>query len=740
MPTRLLIRFVITIAVFVPFYLHVTDVSRIGFLDDLEAAAYDARLHMTLPRTVDDDIVIVDIDERSMRLEGQWPWPRNKVAALVDSLFDHYGARVVGFDVLFPEADGSSGLESLYALADGPLADVPGIRERVDELRPQLNFDRIFAESLENRKTVMGYVFRQSAEFQAVNALPAPLLTKEQHQTHLDYPTPESFTGSLEVLMDGAAAGGFIDNPLVDRDGTFRRVPVLQSYNGDLYESLALAVTRLALDSPPLDFVFHTKEGGSRDGLDIEWLTLGDYRIPVDDEGAVLVPYRGGQYHFPYVSATDVLNRSEARFSLADKIVLVGTSAAGLRDMRVTPVGGTYNGVEVQANIVSGILDQRIKQHPRYVQGVELVTLLVVAVVATIMLMQLPVVTATLGTLLLGVILVALNLQIWSHSNFVMPIASTLGFLAMLYVLHLIVGYVTETRGRRLLSRRFGQYVPPELVTEMGQRQDEFNMESESRELTVMFSDVRDFTSIAENMAPRELSQLMNEFLTPMTQIIHGHRGTIDKYMGDSVMAFWGAPIADEDHALHALEAAMSMRDAVMALAPEFERRGWPPLRVGIGLNTGEMRVGDMGSTFRRAYTVLGDAVNLGSRIEGLTKTYGVSIAVGEATRKRLADCYAFLELDRVRVKGKDNAVAIYEPIARKDELDAKTSQMLMLHKTALRAFRQGNWDSAEANFFKLNQSFPEREVFNIYLDRIAHFRSAPPLDEWDGVFSYAVK
>ncbi|MFK7886434.1 MAG: CHASE2 domain-containing protein [Gammaproteobacteria bacterium] len=740
MPTRLLIRFVITIAVFVPFYLHVSDFSRIGFLDDLEASAYDARLHLTLPRTIDDSIVIVDIDERSMRLEGQWPWPRRKVAALVDSLFDHYDARVVGFDVLFPEADGSSGLETLNALVDGPLADVPEFRERVDQLRPSLNFDQIFAESLHDRKTVMGYVFRQDAEFQAVNALPAPLLTEEEHQTHLAYSEPDSYTGSLDVLMSNAAAGGFIDNPLVDRDGMFRRVPVLQNYRGDLYESLALAVTRLALDSPPLEFVFHSQQNSKRDGLDIEWLTLGDYRIPIDDEAAVLVPYRGGQYHFPYVSATDVLRRDEPRFSLAGKIVLVGTSAAGLRDMRVTPVGGTYNGVEVQANIVSGILDQRIKQHPRYVQGAELVTLILVGLIATIMLMSLPVVTATLGTLLMAVILVAVNLQIWSHSNFVMPIATTLGFLFMLYLFHMIVGYVTETRGRRLLSRQFGQYVPPELVNEMGQRHGNFSMESESRVLTVMFSDVRDFTTIAETMAPRELSQLMNEFLTPMTRVIHAHRGTIDKYMGDSVMAFWGAPIADTDHARHALEAALAMRDAVEALGAEFERRGWPPLRVGFGLNTGEMRVGDMGSRFRRAYTVLGDAVNLASRIEGLTKTYGVSIAVGENMRALLDEEFAFLELDRVRVKGKDQAVAIYEPIARKDQLDAKTSQMLMWHKTALRAYRQGNWDSAEANFFKLNQSFPDRDVFAIYLDRIAHFRSAPPRDEWDGVFSYAVK
>ena len=679
MHTRLLIRFVITIAVFVPFYLHVTHTNRLSILDDLEAAAYDARLHVTLPRTIDESIIIVDIDEESMRVEGQWPWPREKVARLVDALFDHYDAKVVGFDVLFPEADTSSGLSSLNTLADGPLGDEPGYLEQLYKLRVSLDYDRTFAKALRGRNTVLGYVFRQSSEFQNVNVLPKPLFLASEHQTKLDYPSARSYTGSLKMLTEAAAAGGFIDNPLVDRDGTFRRVPVMQEFEGNLYESLALAVTRLALDSPPVDFVFHSGDDGPRDGLDIEWMTLGDYRIPVDANGAVLVPYRGGQHHFPYVSATDVLNKNEPRFTLQNKIVLIGTSAAGLNDLRSTPVGGTYNGVEVQANIVSGILEQRIKQHPHYVLGVETVMLVLLGLITTIALMRLPVVTATLFTLLMGVIVVAINLQVWSRSNFVVPIAASLSYLFILYLLHTIFGYITETRGRRLLSTRFGQYVPPELVAKMGRRSGDFNMESESRELTVMFSDVRGFTGISETLEPRELSQLMNEFLTPMTQVIHGHHGTIDKYMGDAVMAFWGAPIADQEHARRALEAAFAMQEAVQALAPQFVRRGWPAFQIGIGLNTGVMRVGDMGSTFRRAYTVLGDAVNLASRFEGLTKVYGVSITVGEKTREQVPE-FAFMELDRVRVRGKDNAAAMYEPIARKKDLDAKTQEMLARH------------------------------------------------------------
>ncbi len=739
MRTRLLIRFVISVAVFVPFYLHSSNVSRLKILDELESFAYDARLHLTLPRTIDDRIVIVDIDETSLRAEGQWPWGRNKVARLVDNLFDRYDVRVVGFDVLFPEPDGGSGLPVLEGLAAGELGEVAEYTRHLATLRDDLDWDRVFADALRGRNTVLGYVFREADDFESVNVLPDPVLTQAEHRTRLDYPRPVSFTGSLNELTEAAAAGGFIDNPRVDADGAFRRVPVLQEYRGDLYESLALAVTRLALDSPKLEFVFHSGADGPRDGLDIEWLRIGDYRIPVDEESAVLIPYRGGQYHFPYVSATDVLSGAAAQYPLQGAIVLVGTSAAGLNDMRVTPVGRAYNGVEVQANIISGILDQRIKQHPRYVLGVEVVLMAVLGLLMTIIYARLPVITASLLTVLMAVILVGINLRIWSNSNFVVPIAAPLCFMFSIYLAHNVFGYITETRGRRALSTRFGQYIPPELVAEMGRNPADFNMESESREMSVMFSDVRGFTGIAEELEPRVLSQLMNEFLTPMTRVIHGHRGTIDKYMGDAIMAFWGAPLADEDHARNALLAAMEMQGAVLELQKAFAKRGWPAIRIGVGVNTGIMRVGDMGSQFRKAYTVMGDAVNLASRFEGLTKTYGVGIAVGEETAGAVPD-YAFLELDRVRVRGKDTPVGIFEPIASRADLDSASAQMLREHRKALRAYRAGNWDSAESAFFSLQQSFPERRIFAIYLDRIAHFRSSPPPEDWDGVFTHAAK
>lgn len=739
MNLRLTIRFVISLVIFVPFYLHATGSMTFSVLTDLEAAAYDARLILTLPNSPDDRIVIVDIDERTMQREGQWPWGRDKLAHFVDILFDHYGISVLGFDAIFPEPDGRSALTVLDNLGNNQLAGNPDYHQALAGMRGQLDFDQIFADSLKRRNTVIGFSFSGDADVIPSNKLGKPILTKEQHSSSLNIHEGFSYTASLPLLVDAAAGTGFINNQSLDADGSFRRAAIVQSWEGDWYPSLALAIASLALGNPKLDLVFYSGDASQRDSLDLEWMTLGDNTIPVDEHGAVLVPYRDDENSFPIVSATDVLSQEASAFPLEGAIVLVGTSAIGLRDMRVTPVSENYSGVEVQASIISGILDSRIKHSPRYAQGIEVVTLVVLTLLSTLILIRMPLVTATLSMLLLATMVFALNMQLWTKGNFVVPLAPSWTLLFLLYLFHVMVGYLGESRGRRQLSARFGEYIPPELVEEMGRNPGDYSMESSSKQMTVMFSDVRGFTGISENLEPRELSQLMNEFLTPMTRVIHRHRGTIDKYMGDAIMAFWGAPLDDAEHAQHAVQAAVEMTAALEELKSEFNRRGWPQIKIGIGINSGEMRVGDMGSEFRKAYTVMGDAVNLAARLEGLTKRYGVGIAVGEETVKAVPN-YQFLEIDKVRVKGKDESVCIYTPLAEITAMDGKLRQKVKLHKGALRAYRSKNWDAAESAFFQLQQSFPGELLYSIYLDRIAHFRSDPPPANWDGVFIHHEK
>ena len=734
---RTILRAALSAVLCLPFILHSRGDVRLPLLEPLEQLAYDARIRLTAPRGIDDQVVIVDIDERSLAAQGRWPWPRDRLARLVTGLTRDYGARVVGLDMVFAEPEEGTALPAIDALLTGSLASDPAARGELERLRVDLAHDERFAASIAGQPVVLGYVFQGVPT--AAGALPEPLYAEHAHGTNLPFIEATGYTGNLAELQSAAAGAGFFDNPTLDSDGVYRRVPLLQRYRGGLYESLALAVARVALGSPPVVFSFHSGPQGPRDGLDLDWIELGPRRIPVDEHTAVLVPYRGPQGSFRYVSASDVLSGKAPRYPLQGAVVLVGTSAAGLRDIRVTPVGASFDGVEIHANLVAGLLEGHFKQHPRYVQGFELLQLLTMALLVTWAVMRGPLLTACLGTLLIELVLVVANVELWDRAGLALPVASSASLGALLFVAQLLYGYFVDTRRQQRLSALFGQYVPPALVEQMARNPEGFDAASSSGELTVLFADVRNFTRLAERIEPRELSALMNELLTALTRVIHRHDGTIDKYMGDAIMAFWGAPLPDADHARHALRAAREMQGALVELAPRLRARGWPELTIGIGINTGVMRVGHMGSEFRQAYTVMGDAVNLGARIESLTKLYGVSIAVGEGTAAAVPEV-VFLELDRVRVQGRDEPVAIFEPLGERSELPARIRRMREQHAAALASYRRREWDAAESAFFALHQAHPERAVFRIYLDRIAAHRTTPPAAEWDGAFSALLK
>ena len=709
--SRLLIRLAISGAAFFLFAFHIASVSRFEILDRIENYLYDARIRMTMPGTVDERVVIIDIDERSQLQLGQWPWQRTTLAALVDSLFDDYNVSVLGLDVLFAEEGRDNGNEA-------------------------------FAESLIARDVVTGFVFKDSVgdnEPRTTGMLPAPIIRRADiEDVAVPFVRAVGYTGSLAALQENAIDGGFFDAPLTDSDGVFRRAALLQEFNGDLYPSLALAVTRVALGTPGVGLEFAANADGSMRGVDLESLLIGDLRIPVNEQVAVFIPYRGPQESFPYISAVDVLDGSAPAGLLHDRIALLGASAAGLLDLRSTPVGQRYIGVEAHANLIAGLIDGDIRRQPAYSVGLEIVLLLVVAVAMALVLPRLGPLPALL--LIAGIFIgsMAFNFWMWSSLMLVVPLASILSYTIVAALLHLTYGFFIEQRNKRHLSQIFGQYIPPKLVEEIDASGANVSLEGETREMSVLFSDVRSFTTISEGLDARELTQLMNEFLTPFTRAIQEHRGTIDKYMGDCVMAFWGAPLDDEEHARHALLSAFDMLSAVESLDGEFERKGWPKIRVGVGIASGDMNVGNMGSEFRVAYTVMGDTVNLGARLEGLTKQYGVDIIVSARTAE-LAPGFAFRELDLVRVKGKNEPVGIYEPLGPAAELDAQTLRDLEDYASALHAYRERRFEVAGQRFTELRERRDE-PLYTIYLDRIGAFRREPPPDDWDGVFDHLSK
>ena len=575
--------------------LHVTGIVRIPVIERLEHIAYDARVKFGLLGEIDPRVVIVDIDERSLSAEGQWPWRRDRLALLVERLIDRYHADMVAFDILFAEPQESHDLTQVRDIA-AARGDQNALKV-LNRYAAALERDRIFAESLSARRVLLGYFFHTDPSLQRrIGKLPPPVFDGDGSEVGLDAVNASGYSANIPLLQDAAAGAGFFSNPIVDSDGIFRRVPLLHEYQGALYESLALAVARhyLGLDLAP---GFADAPGGSGDKLVLEYLNLGPIRIPIDQNGAVLVPYRSVSPGFPYISATDILNDDVSSPEVLDSaIVLVGTTAAGLVDHRPTPVENVFPGVEVHANVVSGILDETIKWRPSYTVAAETVTVALFGVIGSLLLPPLSPIVASAATWLLIGANTGVNLYLWRYQSHLLPIVSSLLLLLGLYVMNMFHGFFVESRTRAQLRGLFGQYVPPELVDEMNKDPGRYTVDSEKRELTVLFTDVRDFTTISESLEPEKLAALMNEFLTPMTRIVHGHRGTIDKYMGDAMMAFWGAPVADPEHAARAVQAALDMVAALDALRDTFTTRGWPPVRIGVGINTGPMNVGNMGS------------------------------------------------------------------------------------------------------------------------------------------------
>ena len=735
MEIQRIIRYALSLALTLAFLLHVGGIINIPVLSNLENQAYDSRLKMTLPERVDKQVVIIDIDEKSLEQIGQWPWNRNILQQINDNLFDFYQIKAIGYDIVFAEADIDEGAKLLDKMARGALKDDASFIDEYKRVIPSLQHDQHFSQSLKNRKTVMGFIMTDDTHKgqlpRAVTELDDRTLNK------MAILKRDGYTANLKQLQNSAFSGGFFDNPLLDDDGVFRRVPLLQTYGNELHESLALALARVATGSPPIEMIVKADESSNE--LYLEWLNIGEISIPVDQQSGILIPYIGQQKSFEYLSAVDVLNNKVDKNKLHGKIALFGTSAPGLLDMRTTPLETAFPGVEVHANIVQGILDGRIQHAPGYTKGYEFLLILVIGLLLTFILPRLSALVSTLLIVISIVLLIATNFYVWSNNQLVLPIASPVLLVALLFALQMTYGFFIESYGKRRLAHLFGQYVPPALVDEMSKKMEEINLDGEVREMSVLFSDVRGFTTVSENLEPKELTDYINAFLTPITKVIHDNRGTIDKYMGDAVMAFWGAPLKDDQHALHALNAAADIVERMKTLREEFSVKQWPEIYVGIGVNTGSMNVGNKGSEFRVDYTVLGDAVNLGSRLESLTKVYGVDIITSESTKYAVPE-YEYRELDRVRVKGKDKPVTIFEPIGLLENIDKEERRTLKQFHIGIKHYRSQNWDAAEREIFGLSQLEPERKIYKIYLDRIMHYRENPPQQDWDGCFTHADK
>lgn len=719
----------------------------------IEGVLYDLRFNAMLVSSdniekdrryeaAQEQVIIVDIDEKSMRAEGRYPWPRYKVAELVERLFDK-GAAVVVFDIFFAEKERNPVDEILLNSSDESL------RAPLLELKQKVDSDFRFAQSLQKYDVVLGFLLTDNKEDSKGSALKTSVSASIdlQKSTRLRGADPDNtsfitrYSGAIsniDLLQSAAAGLGFI-NSAADEDGFIRRAALVMQYNGQLYPSIALEAARLYTMADNVDVHFDLND--SKQPQFVKAVKIADKIIPTDEYGQILVPYIGPAYSFPYISATDVLKSDDLKTdTFVDAIVFVGTSAIGLADLRSTTVGVQYPGVEVHANVFNGIMNPHIvPSEPSWALAYTVLFMLLIGIVLSFILRR----KSALNILIIGfsslILSLGINVYFWSVLKVSVPILMPLLLIIVLMVSYTFMGFLTETKTKRNIQDMFGQYVPPQHIEKLIDSSSNLDLSTEKREMSVLFSDVRGFTSLSESLTPNDLSLFLNEYLSSVTEIIFEHGGTIDKYVGDMVMAFWNAPIDEPNHAEKSIASALALLDNLKIINRVFIEKKWPEVKVGIGISTGDMNVGDMGSQYRKAYTVLGDAVNLGSRIEGLTKYYGVDLLVSELT-KQSAQSYSYRLIDIVTVVGKTTAVKIYEPF-RTNELSKNQKSDLDLHQQAFDAYRNKDWVLANELFFKLkeNNSFSTK-VYDIIIARMVQLNIETLPQNWSGEFTHSKK
>jgi adenylate cyclase len=674
--------------------------------------------------------VIVDIDEKSLAQYGQFPWPRYRMARLLEKIKD-LGAASVGLDIVFPEHDRTSLGAMQKELDDGHrvklnLSNIP--KELLDN-------DSIFAQSLASGPFVLGYFFNIGGQHNAQGQecelrVPQPAVRWPAGWSEKDLSkvmfASDTILCNIPILSHAAGWGGYI-NSLPDIDGIIRRVPLLIAWRGKLYPNLALAAYLRAKDSPQyaLDI--------SSDSMT---LILGDAKIPLDDHAQLLINFRGPRNSFPYYSAADILQDKFPADTFKGKIVFVGTSATGLKDLRATPLDQIYPGVEAHANIVDNIIKKDFMQQPPWFKGVEILSILVFGTLSSLLLTWTSALWSLIPLFLCGIGLWRAAIWGMEQGMFISPLYSMLT-LALNFSLLTLIKFWREESEKRFFHSAFSRYVSKAVVDQLVKSPEKLALSGEEREVTILFSDIRGFTTLSEQLPPSQVSELLHAYFTPMTHCVITHGGTMDKFIGDAIMAFWNAPLDTPGHQGRAVESAMVMLDELSTLNKTFKTKYGFELCIGIGLNCGSVRVGNMGSADLFDYTVIGDNVNLASRLEGLTKYYGLECIVSESIKFACDKEFFFQEIDKVRVKGKVLPIAIYAPHRRSD-LPRKQAE-LDLYEEALELYKQQKFKAAQTAFEELRE-FSDKQLYAVYHQRCVVLAGHPPGADWDHVFTHEEK
>jgi adenylate cyclase len=721
-------RALCVVLLFALLFLRVTDPLP---LEELRLRAFDI-FQVIKPRdSTQRPVVIVDIDEASLRKLGQFPWPRTRIADMITKL-TQLGAAAVAFDVVFAEPDRLS-----------PALAAEGYRgldeETKNKLKAMPSNDQVMADAIKKSKVVLGETGLPTLVPPPPGQQPLPVGVATLGGDAKPYLF--SFPGLLRnvPVLENAAAGRGLFSIRTERDGIVRRVPMVMMAQGQVMPSLSFEMLRVATGQSTILI--------RMDAAGIKSVALRGFEMPTDRNGQLWVHFAP---HDParYVSAVDVLEGRVPADRVAQRLVLIGTSAAGLLDLKTTPNDPTMPGVEIHAQVLESILSNTVLSQPNYAVAAELCAAFVMGV-AIIWLAPIlgPVWLLLFGAAFIAV-LVGTSWYLFSEQqlliDFTFPLLSSL----LIYLTMVFTNFVKEQAQRRQIRSAFGQYLSPALVEQLAQSPEKLVLGGEAREMTIMFSDVRGFTTISEVYKddPQGLTALMNSFLTPLTNAIIDRKGTIDKYMGDAIMAFWNAPLSDPSHELNACEAALDMLERVDRLNREREEASkvngslFLPINIGVGINTGRCVVGNMGSDLRFDYSVLGDSVNLASRLEGQCKSYGLPIIIGSRTANVAKDKFAILELDFIAVKGKKEPEMVYSIVGRSDFAQSgRFERWRELNLNMLSRYRSRDWTGALAAVeqgLAADEENRFKTLYNIYGARIRSFMVTPPPEDWDGAYA----
>jgi len=689
------------------------------------------------------EVVIVDIDEKSLKQLGQWPWKRKYFAQILQNLSDA-GAGIIGLDIVFAEYDNSNPTTVLKELG----LDTTGVED----------YDKILADTVAATPTILGYIFITGDDgIEPGEAPDIPAIFIEKNKTEENFVLhAKRAVLNVPITQDSAYSSGFFNTIPDDDSGIIRSVPLIMEYDGVIYPSLSMEMIRIMTEASKVYVNYE-------EGIGVQSVQSGDLNIPTDSFGRLFVNYRGPAYTYPYISAADIYNNDFKPEDVAGKFVLIGTSAAGLMDLRATPYENVYPGVEVHANVIDNILTGDFISKPSWVIAADIALIFLVAIILSVLLGRQ---SAFMTLVVLGVVMLiefSFNYYMLFYEGIALNLLFDIVILSILmYIVSMVLNYFLETKQKNMIKGKFARKVSPSVMEDILKHPDEASFDGAEREITVFFSDVRGFTNISEAMGDAKvLIKFMNDIMEPMTEIIISENGTVDKYIGDAIMAYWNAPQNVPDHADRAVIATLRQLHALKKLNEDLrakveyanvvnmaDKNNIDIVDIGIGLNSGVAIVGEMGSSGRSDYTVIGDPINLGARLESLCKFYNSRLNISNFTKEKLTGNYIYRFLDLVTVKGKSVPIEIWQihDYADSEEtlyyssMKELVEEIEYYHK-AIELYKAAKFVDALEIFKEINgwEHKSNLKVYDIYIERCEHYIEQPPKD-FNGVFVHTTK